>query len=79
MYFNWKFNDKGFHALEGVEMVLGGSANIFTGNVYVEFPGTRNCGDVRFCFLMTLEIGGESEADNEISGFTANNLGFQSW
>lgn len=55
-------------------LVLGGPANIFTGYVDEEFPGTMNCGDVRFCFLMTLEIGSEPEAGNEISGFTANHL-----
>lgn len=39
---------------------------VFTGNLDEDSPGTRNCGDVRFCFSMTLGIGSEPEATSKI-------------
>lgn len=68
LYFSWKFKYKGFQALEGgdgpVEVLL--IWKLSTGNLDEDFPGTRSCGDRRFCFLMTLEIGSEPEADSKI-------------
>lgn len=39
---------------------------VFTGNLDEDFPGTRNCRDVRFCLSVTLEIASEPEAASKI-------------